>query len=291
MSRNLSIALTIVATFLFLLASVGFWMRTSVLEEETFVDISSNSLSAEDVRLAIAERIVDVALADRPIVRNFVRGPASEVISGILGTSIIGSSIERIARLIFQLLIHHSGERVAINLEPIRDLVVNVINFLAPDGETRIDASQIPDEIVIMEEDDLPPIQNYILALDWIALLLGLASAGLVALVLTKAWHSPARNSYLKWLGGALAIGAFILILITWTAGSTAVLAIDDETGRVIVSRTYDNLIAQLRVQTFGLMVIGIGVWLVGWWLNRETALQPTTEQPSDSDVPSPLNA
>lgn len=272
MSRPWSIALVIVAAVLFLLTTVGFWVRTSVLDEDSFVTLSTRSLTAEEVRLAIANRIVDAALEDRPIVRNFVRDPASEIISGVLGTSFVEGVLERISRLMYALLVFNDGDRVAINLEPIRNFVVNIINVLSPEGTPPIDVEQIPSEIVIIEEGAIPPIQDYIVAIEWLTLLLGVASIGLLALVLWKSWSTAGRNSYLKWFGGSLAVGALILGLLTWTVGSTAALTVQDQTGRVIISETYDNLVAQLRVQSFGLVVIGIGIWLSGWWMLRDSA-------------------
>ena len=270
-SRKWSITLVVVASFMFLLGSVGFWMRTNVLQEDSFVAISTESLSGEEVRLAIGNRIVDAALEDRPIVRNFLRDPASELIAGVLGTSLVEGVLELVARVLYEVLVYNRGDRVAINLEPIKDFIVNILNVLAPEGSERIDGARIPNEIIILEEGDLPPIQDYIIAIEWITLGLGLASVGLVALVLSKSWAGPERDSYLKWIGGSLAVGAFVLLLLTWSAGSTATLSISDETGRVVVSETYGNLVTQLRIQSLGLVVIGIGVWLIGWWLMRES--------------------
>ena len=279
---------------MFLLASLGFWMRTIVLQEDSFVAISTESLSAEEVRLAIGNRIIDAALEERPIVLNFVRDPASELIAGILGTSFVEGMLELVSRVLFEVLVYSRGDKVAINLEPIKNFVADILNALAPEGSEPIDGSRIPNEIVILEEGDLPPIQDYIIAIEWITLGLGLAAIGIVGFVLSRAWAEPERDSYLKWIGGSLAVGAFVLLLLTWSAGSTATLSVSDETGRIVVTETYGNLVSQLRVQSLGLVVIGIGVWLIGWWLMRESAQRgvpvaatATVESPPESQSPS----
>lgn len=247
-------------------------MQTSILSEDAFVEIATDSLTADKVRLAIAHEIIDTALSDRPIIRNFVRGPASEIIAGILATSIVNDGIQLISRLTYEVLVHDNGQQVAINLEPIKGLITNIINVLSRDDTATINVDDIPNEIVLIDQGELPPLEDYIIAVDWITLLLGLLSVGLFVLVLWKSWSTPSRNSYLKWFGGMLALGAATLGLLTWTVGSTAVLTVNSATGRVIVSETYDNLVAQLRVQSFGLVVIGIGIWLIGWWMLRESA-------------------
>jgi hypothetical protein len=270
MSRGWSITLVIVAAFLLLTTSVGFWIRTTVADEDSFVEVTSRTLTAENVRISIAEAIVDAALADRPIAANFVRGPASEIIAGILGAEFLENILGRVARLIYELLVFNNGDRIAINLERIKSFVANILNVLAPEGEATIDPDRIPSEIVLVEEGELPAIQNYIIGTEWVTVILGLAGMGLLSLVIWKSWSTLARNSYLKWFGGSLAIGAAILGLLTWTVGSTVVLAVESQSGRVVVSETYENLVAQLRVQSFGLVIIGIGIWLLGWWMLRE---------------------
>lgn len=264
-------------------------MRTTVMSEDSFVDISTQSLTAERVRTSIAERIVDRALEDRPLIRNFVRGPASEIIAGILGTRFVQDVLERVSHRIYDLLIYANGDEITINLEPLKGFIANVLSVLAPEGEAPIDPAQIPDEIVLIEEGALPPLETYLVAVEWITLLLGLAGLGLLALVIWKSWSTLARNSYLKWFGGSLAVGAVILALVTWTIGSTAVLTVDTQSGRVILSETYNNLVAQLRVQSFGLVIIGIGIWLAGWWMLRAVpgvyVVEDASKSPPQTDM------
>lgn len=283
MSRPLSIVLIIVATLLLLVANVGVWVETGILNEDSFVEITTDTFDADNVRTAIAERIVDTALADRPTILDLVGDRATSIIAEILGTSFVQGIVERAAGLIFDFLVYNDGNRVAINLEPIKDIIAQIVNLVAPEGSEVIQTDQIPDEIVILNEGEVPSIEPIITWTGWTAFIAGLLSVGLFALVLWRGWSTPNRNSYLKWIGGSVAIGAVIFLALTLGAKSTIVLIIDNSTGDVVISETYENLVRQLQAQSLILVVIGIAIWFVGWWAIRESRTASPAADQSDA--------
>ncbi len=290
MSRTLSIVLLIIATVSLLIASVGFWARTSVLNEDGFVNIVTETFAQENVRVAIADEMINQAFQSRPLVRQIIRGPAENIIAGILDTSLVQGAVELMARTMYKVVVRVDGQEVAINLEPIKEILVTLTDVLNVDAANNINVDDIPNQIVILQEGQLPSLDPLWNTIDWVGFITGIIGVVLLVLVFWTGWSTSNRNDYLKWTGGSLAVGAVILLLITWPIGTTITRSVDQDSGRVLVAAVYENLIAQLRVQTVGLILLGIALWLLGWWLSRERSSRESgaavvVAAPADQDV------
>lgn len=198
----------VVATLSLLLAQSSYWVRHVFFDRSEFTTITSNAIQEQSSRDALAATITEAALEDRPVLRDTIGDRMTSLISGMLasdlGDKLVTSGIVRTQAY----LIAPNRDDVAINLSSVKSAVAAFTSLSETVGrEPRINPSDIPDEIVLLDKDALPDLSGLVKIMMWLAPLFWLvAIGGLVAfMVLGRADY--ARRVYVVY-GSIIAVAA-----------------------------------------------------------------------------------
>lgn len=142
------------------------WVSSTVFNQKMFVETTNNVLTTEESRNDIAALIVDRALDDRPVVKRLVSGQATALLSGLLGSDLVSNIYTRVANSAYAYITSPNQQDIAIDLTSIKTPLSGVVSFAENRGQTvQFDPSQIPDQIVLLDADDVPDLSGYIQAI------------------------------------------------------------------------------------------------------------------------------
>lgn len=287
-ARRWSTLLLVGGTLLVVLSAVGIWIQSSVMTEATFVQLSGDVLTSEAARDAIARGIVDQLLAERPILQALVRAPLESAIAGLMDTAFFRVPLEFVAQFIWETLFINNAS-VILNIAPLRDFVFGIITALNPELTANLSPDQLPSELVLIQSDQLPDfkrIANWIAWLTWLFLFAGLAMIGVAV---GRAWKRPGlRWALVGWTGIFLIAEAIIVYVTSFPARSTLIVAINDQTGRVIVGETYDALMRRLQLELVVLVVIGLILVGVCFLMRDQLEFLKNRPRPDEDPAPTP---
>ncbi len=287
-ARRWSILLLVLGTLLISVSSVGFWVQSTVISEDGFVSLSQDVLSAQETREVISRAIVDNVLDQYPILRALVRDPLEKVITAILGSSLFEAVTEFTAAKMWNILFNDGGT-VSIDISGLQNILQSVIAGIAPDAAAQIEAADLPDELVIVDVNQLPdlgPVANAIVWSTWLVVILGFA---LTVFMIARVWSQPIlRYSMVAWTGIFLIAEIVILVLMTLPARSSIVLAVDGSAGRSIVGTTFDDLIEYLYSILLVLFLAAVAMVAVGLWKRRTLLMPPPVPESADTESAGP---
>ena len=139
------------------------WISNNVFNQKTFVETTGKVLSTEESRNDIATIIVDQAFADRPVVKRIVGSQATSLLTGLLGSDLVANVYSRVANGAYAYVTSPSQQDVTIDLTSIKTPLSGIVSFAENRGsEVTFGASQIPDQIVLLDADDVPDLSAYI---------------------------------------------------------------------------------------------------------------------------------
>lgn len=164
------------------------WISNTVFNQKTFVETTGKVLSTEESRSDIATIIVDQAFADRPVVKRIVGSKATSLLTGLLGSDLVANVYSRVSNGAYAYVTSPNQQDVTIDLTSIKTPLSGIVSFAENRGsEVTFDPSQIPDQIVLLDADDVPDLSGYIQsvlilnALFWI-----IASAAFITFIFIK---------------------------------------------------------------------------------------------------------
>jgi hypothetical protein len=269
-AKRWSTLLLVGGTLLIVLSAIGFWIQQTVMTEDNFVQLTSQVLTSQAARDAIATSIVDQLLAERPILQGLVRDPLESAIASLLDTAFFRVPLEFIAHFIWETLFINNAS-VVLDIAPLRDFVFGIISALAPQATATLSPDQLPDQIVLIEFDELQDIQRIESSVTWLTWLFLIGGLGLIGYGIGRAWRSPGlRWALIGWTGIFLAGWVVLAFILSYPARSTLVVAVDNQAGRVIVGETYDALIQRLHAGLGVLFVLALILTGLCFYMRRQ---------------------
>lgn len=285
-ARRWSTLLLVGGTLLIVLSAIGFWIQSTVMTEDNFVQLTASVLTSEEARNAIARGIVDQLLAEQPILQAIVRTPLESAIASLLNTAFFRVPLDFVAQFIWETLFINNAS-VVLDIVPLRDFIFGLISALSPEAAAVLSPDQLPDQIVLIEADQLPDIQRIANGIAWLTWLFLLGGLGLTGLALGRAWRNVGlRWALVGWTGIFLVVEVILVFILSIPARSTLIVAINDQTGRVIVGETYDVLVQRLMVELFVLFILGLS--LVGLCFFMRRRLDSIVNRPRAAAQPAP---
>lgn len=220
------IVLVIAAVSLFG-AQSSYWVRHVFFDRTEFTTIATSAVQEQSSRDAIAAAIVDKALENRPVLRDTIGDRMTSLVSGVLasdlGDKVITSGISKTQAY----LITPNREDVAINLTTIKETVATLTSLSEAAGrEPRIDAENIPDEIVLLDKDTLPDLSGLARLMIWLAPLLWLLAIGGLTAFIALGRASYARRVYIVY-GVVVAVAAAGLFMGPFVPPAIATLIVN----------------------------------------------------------------
>lgn len=251
-----TVLLTIVAV-LILIAQTAWWINHTIYDTETFSSITTTALTSESSREAIANEIVSQSFADKPVLQATLGKSATKLISSLLATDQATNAIEKVTTKVQTILTSEKREAITFNLVPLKQGLV-VISAIAEraDRPIEVEASEIPDSITLIKENESPKLYKFNQTLLFLAPVSIFATIGLLGYLLYSG-----RNKIYKVL---LQIG----IMLTAVAGIGVITGplirppvlsmVSNANARIILGNLYDGFIAPFNSQMATMGAVGV---------------------------------
>lgn len=285
MSKRISTVLLSVAVLLLLVFNVSLWAWTTVLNTDAFVNRTGEALTQEESRDAIAARIVDQLLADRPLVLSAVGDTLEGVVSGVLGSDRFRELFAALSTAIHRTLTAGGVDDITIDISRLREIMIAVLTVINPDGEAASQIANQPDEIVLFEGRDFPAMRRIADTIPWVCAISGLLAGALIAGVIAA---TPDRRSAIRRLGLMLVVSAIVMMILQLSGRWLALEPFPLADQRTIVATLFDAYARRLFAQSILLLLIGGGLfaWAMSWAL-PETRSAQLSPEPTPNTLPS----
>jgi len=261
MSKKISLLLIILAIILFQVANLTYWARFKLLEQDNFVELSTQSLQEPEVRKALSQKIVKLLFSDRPLVRRKSQDIIEAAIGGILESPFTEKIVELTSRVIFKALTTDVSEGIRFNLEPIKTDIIAIAKALAPDRVSGENLATIPDQIVLLEPGEIPPLHKIRPLLFRATILCGLIALLLFGLVLFK---SKDQNFSFRWIGFFLFFTSLIIYYLQIPLQNSFVSSLNTPIAKAFGNAFFVNFTRPFKWQLLFLLIFGLGLFAMG---------------------------
>lgn len=264
--------------FAILISLTGFWLNRVFFDSKKLSEVTSASLQQESSRDSMSSLIVNQMFEDRPILRNTVGPRLQPVISGLLGTEVADSAIEFAIEKLHAAMTINQSEPIAIDLTPIKGVIVNIQTVLGRSEEERkVNPDNIPDEIVLIEQGKLPDIRTPSVVVLWLSPIAAVfATAGM------GYWIYRGRKAALLKrirITGYIMLAAGTLALLVGPLTEPLIVQLAKRSqGQVILSNLYNSLLESFNQQATTLVVFALLVIIITLALPHVTKVIPKTK-------------
>ncbi len=210
LTRIRSVVLLAVLAFSMFFAQSALWVNHIVFNQQAFVDISTRVITSESSRNAIAQTVVDKALADRPVAERLVGDRAANFISGLLGSDISQNVLNKVSNSAYAYMTSSNRQDIAIDLSSIQQPITQLVAFAQSQGrETRIQPENIPEKITLVRSDELPDIAKYMRQMIIASFFLWLST--LASLLLYVLWGDAKKRVRRIYFAGTVIIAVSLI--------------------------------------------------------------------------------
>jgi len=245
-----------IAGLLIVVANSAIWVNRYLSDTNNFTKTAVTSLTSESSTDALATEIVDIALADYPVIKSLVDDTAVNFISGLLGSGRMEQAMTAVVARLQIFLTSPQKPPVVINLEGAKTTVNQLIQLSGRGGETRFDTNEIPNQITVFDPANYPNFYHYTVVLTWLSPLLAI---GAVALLAWPYIHDRKRYREIMIIQGICVAGAGLLALLVGPLLRPIALGnIQSPNLRIVIGNLYDAFIATFNQQTMFVIAAGV---------------------------------
>lgn len=267
-------ACAILAAVLLFIGSLQAWAYPNITDTSRFVETTGEALQREDVREALATRVVDGLLQDYPIMLATVRDTMIATVTGLLGSETFEALFTTVATQLQRALVH--GEQLGISIES-RELQVSVLaiaRVLDPEGSRNLALEDGVLQIELFSDRDIPSFESELTNLRWAGI-----AAGLVGLFLLVVPFVRRRDRWSVRLAGLVLMGVALATFLTVLLANRYIdLRVSDSQANTVINGIADGFFGWLIAQTVIVLLIGVVLCVLGivrmpsW---KRQALQP----------------
>ena len=138
---------------LLLILHSAYWMNQNFLNNQNFSQKVSSVLAQDSSREAIGQEVSDQVFKDKPVLGKVAGDKLSSIVTSILGTDIANKVVTRVSSDTVLYLTSAKQKPIEISLSEIKPVIVTlstVLNSVDKTSNVSIDASTIPDKIVLL---------------------------------------------------------------------------------------------------------------------------------------------
>lgn len=277
--RGIAYALVGVACLLTLVVSMSVWVNRQLLDTNTWVDQSSKMLQNEDVRHALALRMVDAAYSRGDVEQRIeerlpaqLKGIAPQI-AGALRPAAINTAESILETSAVQKLWEEANRRAHTRLVQVLEGNEGGVITTA-NGDVTLDLQQLVDQlrqqlgiqgtnvpaegssITIMHSNDLEAAQKAVRAIKVVSAISAIAIVALLALAVWMA--EGARREVVRaaaW--GILAVG-LVLLVVRRLAGQAVIDSLSSPESQPAARQVYILATSVMRDIALGLVVLGL---------------------------------
>lgn len=258
------------SVLLLLSSSLSFFISTNIYDSERFARKTTEAITSEPARDAIAKEVSSTVLEDQSfVVKKLLSEPLEVLVSGLLKTNAFSSVFYEFSNSLNRFVTTRDFEPVTINISSIVPVVTTVVDKLAPDNSLDLTSFET-NEIVLFEDSDLPPFAT----IGKVIVVLGpLSLVALIAVAIVTWRNLSDKRNLLKYSGMTLVYTGVLLLVLTYTASGLLTVSIIDPERSIIMHEIYNSFISNFRALQFLTVAIGGALWLGHYILVKDVKL------------------
>ena len=262
-SLKKTIWLSIAAGFFLLITNTAIWVNNQIFDADNFTSTVTTSLTSESSRNAISQEITDRMFADRPIAKRIAGDFSVKLIGGLLDTdqfrNVLTPAVEKM-----QVYVTSSNqESVVVELGGVKDIITKITNVSESFGrDATVNPENIPNEIIIVNEKDVPDLYKIGVAFLWLAPLSLLAALILLAYPYIK--HLNDKRKILITQGSIITVIGLLALMVGPLFKPPVLAVAKGPNGREVIGNLYNSFIASFNSQTIILTLLGVLIVLIG---------------------------
>ena len=243
---------------LLLILHSAYWMNQNFLNNQNFSQKVSSVLAQDSSREAIGQEVSDQVFKDKPVLGKVAGDKLSSIVTSILGTDIANKVVTRVSSDTVLYLTSAKQKPIEISLSEIKPVIVTlstVLNSVDKSSNVSIDASTIPDKIVLLEPGTIPSLYRYSVILSWMVPFAAILVIGLFALIVRLRKLSIRQG--IKRAGVILLSSSIIGMIIGPIFKPPAVSMLQSASLRTLTSNLYDAFWGPFFTQMTYMFILG----------------------------------
>lgn len=253
------------------------WFNRYVFDTKNFTDIVTPAITSESSTRAIASEVTDQVLQDKPLLRRVIGDREVRLLSALLSTDLSNRVIQRSVSTLQTTMTSPDPQSVTIDLSGTKNtlsqgLAIGRSITNTPEDQQRINTNDIPDEIVLLDANNVPNFYTLGTTLMWLSPLILLSMIVLFVYPLYRASKLEIKQvrNILGIQGSSLLLAGILATLLGIFFKPIALASIANPNARVIAENVYDAFIgifttlASVLIITPAvfLLLVALGIWL-----------------------------
>jgi hypothetical protein len=262
---GLTVTLAVLAALLLLVASIAFWFNSYVFNQGRFTQLTTSALQQESSRNALATELTDRLFANRPLLARVAEEPTIRIISGALGSSLADKVFTHAVNSLQAIATSPNPQDITLDLTTFKQVASRIAGvFDVPEGETAVQAQDVPDTVTLVSADKVPNIYNAGIILLWVGPLAAIAALLMILIVIYRqrhAWHNVAMVLAVQ---SAALFAAWLLALLFGPLFKPMVLAaVQSPNMQTVVGNVYTAFVDSFNRQVVWLFWLGLAFLVV----------------------------
>lgn len=253
---------SLLAAALLVIANSAIWFNNYIFDGNNFTQLTTQAIEKESSRDAIASEITDKLLQNRPALKGVVDEPLTKLTSGLLGSNVAGSALNKTVSQFQVIITSKNPKDVSFDLtsikQPLSQVLATAGTITGRDvsqAETKVE--NVPDTITIVNADNLPNIYRLGVVLLWVAPLATLAAGIILVYLIYRARYSRRTSAIvLATEGGIITLAGLFALALGPIFKPTILANVPNENMRVVVENIYQTFIAKFNAQSEVLFVL-----------------------------------
>lgn len=244
-----NILLSAVFVLAIMIAHTAYWLHHTIYDTKRFTAIASEAIGHESSRQSIGTAIVDRALAERPLVRQTAGPRLSQMIAGLLGTDLATNATRTLIERSHLLVTTPQREPVTFDTTTLKTQIVRLQAAAGTDEESRrIDVSNIPDEVTLVDTTSIPNVHRYGILVLWVGVL------GVFAIIGFSAWYilrgyRDVQMVRLRQILGLTMFSSLVALLVGPLTRPVFLTAARDAPAQTLLGNLFDGFISPFNAQ------------------------------------------
>lgn len=218
------------------------WFTNNVYDKDNFLTVTTQTLQSEEVRSAVAANVVERFSDNYPILGQVAGPTLNKIFLGILDSSLFDRIYTRVAESTYTQLTTNESTAVVINVKDATDFLMPLLQAKDPEIAARVE--NLPSEIVIIPDGQLPNISAAAGIIMNFGRALGLVGLGLVAYWIWR--EERGRAKLINNLSLTISLLSAFVFLSVSSLRDFVVSQTTSSSGQILAGELYDRFTVDL---------------------------------------------
>jgi hypothetical protein len=260
-----AVVAAVVAGFLLVITNSAIWINHAIFDTNTFTKTAVTSITSPDSTQALAREVVDRALTGKPTVKAIAGPTATKLVGGLLESDQFSTVLTKaVTSLQVYLTTSDSQQKsISIDLTGVKNVVSTLVAVadnrgitLPNDGATADKVAALPDQLILLDANNVPSLYNYGVVFLWVAPI-----CTLLALALMAYPYFRNRSKYYQialMQGSVLAVAGLLSLLFGPLFRPPVLAHVTSPNMRIVVGNMYNAFINLFNNQAYTFITIGV---------------------------------